>query len=667
MASAPLVNVREECLLWKLDADELWTSEQLTTTRDLFASHPDRTSAYFWCDYFVGPSSVITTRYNYAQDPAVEWLRVWRFSPGDRWDRHRPARLVRTRTLRGARPFAIDVGKARPFLHDETEREGLVFQHYAYATESQARFKGRHNGYAGALDAWLGLQDALEASGPVLLGNHLPWVEDDTLADAVARTRVLPLAVARDGQWTFERGERLIAAPDSRPIVVDGVFFQHFPTTGIARVWRSVLREWLESGFAERILFLDRGGAGPRLPGLRTRSVPAWARDRAAEDSLMLQRVCEEEQAGLFVSTYYTFPVGTPSAMLVYDMIPERLGLDMSEREGKSKRQTIEHAQRYVCISASTRRDLLELAPGAAGKQADVITLGVDAGFSPATEGDVAAFRRRHALDRQYMLVVGTRHGVDGYKNGELVFRAFGAWEGAAECDLVCVGGDPEIEPDFKRHAPRARVRRLALDDAELRLAYSGALALVYPSRYEGFGLPVAEAMACGCPVIACPVASLPEVAGDAALYIDPDDVDALVAAFDAVLDVDVRQEMVDRGLRRASAFDWKQTAAGLAVLIEDASSPEPDAARETRTARWQRRLEAEADLEARLLATRPSRAPHAATPTPHLETLRRVALAHLPPWAQQRLRASRAAVSTRRDALRAMRRRLAHRVGARQ
>ena len=110
-------------------------------------------------------------------------------------------------------------------------------------------------------------------------------------------------------------------------IVVDGVFFQYQLNSGIARVWRSFLREWLKTGSARRIVFLDRGGAGPRLTGLTTRSIPVWDGERSAADSLRLQQVCDEEGAALFVSTYYTSPVATPSLMLVYDMIPERLGL----------------------------------------------------------------------------------------------------------------------------------------------------------------------------------------------------------------------------------------------------------------------------------------------------------------------------------------------------
>ena len=109
------------------------------------------------------------------------------------------------------------------------------------------------------------------------------------------------------------------------------------------------------------------------------------------------------------------------------------------------------------------------------------------------------------------------------------------------------------IEPELRAVAPRVRARRLSLSDEELRLAYGGAEALVFPSRYEGFGLPVAEAMACGCPVITTPLSSLPEVAGDAALYVDPDDPRGLQEAFDHVREPLRRTAMIAAGASRAT------------------------------------------------------------------------------------------------------------------
>ena len=100
------------------------------------------------------------------------------------------------------------------------------------------------------------------------------------------------------------------------------------------------------------------------------------------------------------------------------------------------------------------------------------------------------------------------------------------------------------------------------VDEETLACLYSGAAAVVYPSWYEGFGLPVLEAMACGCPVICSNTSSLPEVAGDAAIFVGPEDAEGLAHALDTVLDDSaLRQSLAQRGLMRAAEFSWENTA----------------------------------------------------------------------------------------------------------
>ena len=385
-----------------------------------------------------------------------------------------------------------------------------------------------------------------------------------------------------------------VTGAEQRPIVVDGVFFQHRRNTGIARVWQSHFQEWLNSGFARRLLFLSRDGTGPRLPGLRTRSLPPCYPDRMAEDSLLMQRVCDEEGAALFVSTYYTTPIATASLMLVYDMIPERLRLDMSAPIWDEKHLAIEHASSYACISENTCNDLHELEPDSRGKPAYVVPLGVEELFRPAPANEVAEFRRARGINRPYFLLVGERLGVECYKNTELLFRALQGWRELTGHEVVCVGGETYVEPELRLAGPEVQTRRLSLSDEELRLAYAGAIALVYPSRYEGFGLPVAEAMACGCPVITTRFASLPEVAGEAALYVDPDDPLGLREALDAAREPSRRAAMAATGLSRASAFRWDRASAALAEALSEAAAADTAEQRNARDAAWRPRREAQ-------------------------------------------------------------------------
>jgi glycosyltransferase involved in cell wall biosynthesis len=389
---------------------------------------------------------------------------------------------------------------------------------------------------------------------------------------------------------------RDVNAAEPGPIIVDGVFFQHrLKTGGVARVWQSHLQEWLNSGFARRLLFLDRDRSGPPLPGLRTRAHVRWRPDRTAEDSLLLQRVCDEEGAALFVSTYYTTPIATPSLMVVHDLIPERLGLDMSAPIWHEKHLAVEHASSYACVSENTRNDLHELEPSSRGRPAHVVPLGVEEVFKPASAEDVDSFRRVRGLDRPYFLVVGERLGIEGYKNTQLLFRALHGWPELRDHEVVCVGGKAYIEPELRLAGPKVRTRRFSLSDEELRVAYAGAVALVYPSRYEGFGLPVAEAMACGCPVITTRFASLPEVAGDAALYVDPDDPRGLREALNAVREPGRRETMVAAGASRASAFRWDRASADLAAALAAAAASDTAEQRTARDAAWRPRREAQA------------------------------------------------------------------------
>lgn len=95
MVNAPLTNIQEECLLWQIDVDELWTAEQICNARQMFISNPDKTAAFYWCWYFVGEKLVISTRNCYAQNPQQEWLRTWKFKPGAFWAAHEPPSTLR--------------------------------------------------------------------------------------------------------------------------------------------------------------------------------------------------------------------------------------------------------------------------------------------------------------------------------------------------------------------------------------------------------------------------------------------------------------------------------------------------------------------------------------------------------------------------------------------
>jgi predicted O-linked N-acetylglucosamine transferase (SPINDLY family)/ADP-heptose:LPS heptosyltransferase len=186
MINAPLKNIKEECLLWQIDCDEIWTVEQLYGARTLFLTHPVKTAAYYYCNYFVGENHIITTRDTYGNNSSYEWLRSWRFKPGFRWLSHEPPRLCRE--LQDGR--FIDIATIDPLRHNETEAQNLVFQHYAYVTEGQLRFKELYYGYGDAVEKWKRLQT--EKQFPVFLRDYFPWVKDGAQVNTIQAAGVEP-------------------------------------------------------------------------------------------------------------------------------------------------------------------------------------------------------------------------------------------------------------------------------------------------------------------------------------------------------------------------------------------------------------------------------------------------------------------------------------------
>lgn len=352
-------------------------------------------------------------------------------------------------------------------------------------------------------------------------------------------------------------------------VILDGVFFQDFGT-GISRVWQSLLREWVASGFAEHVLLLDREETAPRIAGVRRRVVARHAYGALAEDRSMLQRVCDEEGAAVFASTYYSHPIGTPSVMTVHDMIPEVFAVDLGQPMWLEKDACIRHARRFIAVSSSTARDLCGFYPQILPARVTVAHNGVSPLFRPAGTGEVESFRTRHGITRPYFLLVGSR---ETYKNAEIFLRVFSGLRDRQRYAVVCVGGEKNLQPELQALRAGSERHMLRLDDAELRLAYSGAIALAYPSTYEGFGMPVAEAMASGCPVITTPNASLPEVAGDAAIYVKPMDEAALADALTRIQQPELRNALIARGLERAKLFSWTKMAQIVARVLTEAAA----------------------------------------------------------------------------------------------
>jgi glycosyltransferase involved in cell wall biosynthesis len=581
MWNAPLAKIKHECLLWQIDAAELWTVAQIGAVHQMFAEDPSRTAALFWQTCFVGPEKIVSTRHNCAQDlargedparqrdPARARPRTWRFKPRDRWSAHEPPRLARRTGWISQR--LADVATINPFTQDETEAVGAAFQRFAYATEAQFCATVQARGLTDGVEKWHELQSH---RGSGLLSAYFPWVADATLFDDAAALGITPIARPEDGGWQFTFADAKTAKTHEsalpRPrIVVDGYFFQ-ITQSGIARVWLNLLRVWSESGFADHIILLDRAGTAPRIAGLHYIPVAAFDYEHVGSESIRLEEICRRVGADLFVSTYYTTPLTTPSVFMGYDMIPEVFGLDFEEPMWREKRRGIRHACAHIMISMNSAQDLERFMPNVRPMSTIVAYCGVDPAFRPKSDEAIAAFRQRHRLTKPYLLLVGDRTGADGYKNGVLAFKALADLPDPNKYTLLCVGGRDPLEPHLKDLIGAHDVRKMKLTDEDLVTVYAGAHVLIYASRYEGFGLPVVEAMACGCPVVTCRNSSLIEVAGEAALFIGEDDPKELAARIVDLESQDLRRSLRERGFVQAAKFDFPSMAATIEASLCD-------------------------------------------------------------------------------------------------
>jgi len=185
-----------------------------------------------------------------------------------------------------------------------------------------------------------------------------------------------------------------------------------------------------------------------------------------------------------------------------------------------------------------------------------------------SSPGDPSVLERLR-LRRRYILAVSSQ---SPHKNLGAVLSAV-AQMGDRDFDVVFAGGsNPRVFREGLQGAGEARLAGY-VTDAELRALYENAECFVYPSLYEGFGLPPLEAMTCGCPVIVSRVASLPEVCGDAAVYCDPEDSQDIACQIGTVLsDAELRADLRRRGVERAKLFTWNHAAGALLKLLETAT-----------------------------------------------------------------------------------------------
>jgi glycosyltransferase involved in cell wall biosynthesis len=326
-------------------------------------------------------------------------------------------------------------------------------------------------------------------------------------------------------------------------------------------------------------------------PALRL--VATRLRPFSAGEQLALPRVLRTMQADLYHAPYYIRPYAglhCPSITSLYDIIPRRFPEEVSPRARRLfdllTRLAIRASRHLLAISASARDDLI----AAYRIPADRITvtpLAADPRFRPQPPEQIAAVRAKYQLPERYVLSLASNKP---HKNLVALVEAFAQVLQIAETQnsaslqsaiynlqLVIAG---HWDPRYPQ--ARAAAERLGLGDsvrflpgipeADLPALYSGAALFAFPSRYEGFGLPPLEALACGVPVLCCDTSSLPEVVGAAALRVAPTPAALADGLAQLLTDPALRAALREAGPRRAALFSWPRTAEATLAVYENAA-----------------------------------------------------------------------------------------------
>ena len=237
---------------------------------------------------------------------------------------------------------------------------------------------------------------------------------------------------------------------------------------------------------------------------------------------------------------------------------------------------SVRRATRVIAVSEFTRRDL-EARYGIPSHRISVIWNGVGERFHPVEESETRAVLARYGLEPGFLFSLGR---LNRRKNLGALLRAFAAVRARGPADLALViggkvdHGAEEIMRAARESGRSSRIHWVGLiPEADLPAFYAGAACFVYPSLFEGFGLPLVEAMACGCPVVSSDRTACPEVVGEAGLLVDPEDATAIAAAIARILgDEDLRAELRQRGLARSRLFTWGETARRTLAVLHGAA-----------------------------------------------------------------------------------------------
>jgi glycosyltransferase involved in cell wall biosynthesis len=344
---------------------------------------------------------------------------------------------------------------------------------------------------------------------------------------------------------------------------------------GIGTYIRNLVEELARLDSQSEYLLLLAPGDVEFAAGLgeNFRAVPESSRPYSVGEQIRIPLALARDRVHLLHEPHYVLPPATRcrSVVTIHDcihlMFPQYLPNRLAPIYARAAMwSATRQADRILTVSEASKRDILRLFD-VAPDRVEVIYNALDARFSdPPDEAHIEQVRQRYQLHHPFVLYVGN---IKPHKNLQRLIAAFAEARATGPDDLrlVVIGDEisryPALRQTVHRHKLDKHVRFFGFQPAQTLVAfYRLAHAFVFPSLYEGFGLPPLEAMACGTPVVTSNQSSLPEVAGGAAVLVDPYDVDAIADGIRRVVSDDtLRADLIRKGLARVHDFSWKEAA----------------------------------------------------------------------------------------------------------
>jgi glycosyltransferase involved in cell wall biosynthesis len=363
-----------------------------------------------------------------------------------------------------------------------------------------------------------------------------------------------------------------------RRLAINGWFWER-PETGSGQYTQHLVEHVVALAPDLELHVLVPDGGGKTRGGVHVSSLPGRGRGNLSKlwfEQSLFPRACARLEADVAHVPYWAPPLlpRVPTLVTIHDLIPlvlrEYRGGPLVRAYTALVSAAAENAALVLTDSDASRQDILahlDLEP----ECVQAIPLAVEERFDPTPAPGDDAVRARYGMPARYALYLAA---FDVRKNVHTVLEIY-TWAGEAigeQCPLVIAGRLPQQDTRFIPD-PRRQARELELEpdwvhftgevaEADKPALYRGATAFLFPSRYEGFGLPPLEALACGVPVVGSDTSSLPEVVGDAGVLLDPDDGAGMAGALiQIVLDEEFRARLSRRAVAQANRFSWERTA----------------------------------------------------------------------------------------------------------